>query len=136
MTENIDAVVATKAGGLISSSALAVEMDIFQDPIYLWLALIGSFISMLGLIYDHFHCEDRHGKGIPKVITELFKAVLVGALITPMAFMLYMHMGDELVAIEGFKGIMNSFWFLASLVTSWYAIPALEWAISFKRGQK
>lgn len=122
MENNITVV--AKFGATISSSSLATNMIIFNDPIFLWLSIIGASTSVLGVLHDIY--QSKSIVGARQIIVELLKAFFLGGILTPMFFMAYMHVGDKLVeaflGVKGIGGIFNSFWFLLSVLTSWYSV--------------
>ena len=123
----------TKASGLVSSSSMFTGMVIVQDPIYMYLGVIGGTVSLLGMGHELIKIKVRNKY---KIVTELVKALLFGVLLTPMIFMLYLKFGFDLFGhildMEGVdNGMLNSFWFLASILTSWYVLPIWDWVLKF-----
>jgi len=123
----------TKASGLVSSSSMFTGMVIVQDPIYMYLGVIGGVVSLLGMGHELIKIKVRNKY---KIVTELVKALLFGVLLTPMIFMLYLKFGFDLFGhildMEGVdNGMLNSFWFLASILTSWYVLPIWDWVLKF-----
>ena len=112
-----------KVGGFLSSSSTITNMIIFNDAIYSILAIIGALLSLLGMLHEIW-TDDKESKVI-SAIASLFRASILGAILTPMLFMAYIHMGGSLakqiVGLDGLDGIFNSFWFLLSLITAWYS---------------
>jgi len=112
-----------KVGGFLSSSSTITNMIIFNDAIYSILAIIGALLSLLGMLHEIW-TDDKESK-IISAIASLFRASILGAILTPMLFMGYIHMGGSLVkqivGLDGLEGIFNSFWFLLSLITAWYS---------------
>jgi len=112
-----------KVGGFLSSSSTITNMIIFNDAIYSILAIIGALLSLLGMLHEIW-TDDKESKVI-SAIASLFRASILGAILTPMLFMAYIHMGGSLakqiVGLDGLEGIFNSFWFLLSLITAWYS---------------
>jgi hypothetical protein len=127
-----------KVGGLVGSSSLMTNMVIFNDPIYLYLALGGGIVSVGGLIHDVVEYSRVEGKH--KVFWEMIKALFLGFVLTPMLFMFYLHAGDKVfsgvlkhifdIELNGISGMLNSFWFLGAILTSWYVLPLWTYIVS------
>ena len=121
-----------KAGAFISGSSVMSNMVIFQDPVYIYLAFLGGGVSVTGILHEIV--EKEHIKGIFKIISEIFKALFFGVLLTPMVFMFYINAGNKfLLPLLGVDGVsmFNSFWFIASILTSWYIIPIWGWLLDY-----
>ena len=124
---DINSTALVKGGAMLTSSSIVTEMVIFNDPIYPYLALIGAFLSLMGLVHDIYKEDSLSKPSVLELAVELFMAFTIGAILTPMFFMFYIHAGGEAMerisGFKGFYGIYNSFWFLLSLLSSWYAFP-------------
>jgi len=83
-----------KVGGFLSSSSTITNMIIFNDAIYSILAIIGALLSLLGMLHEIW-TDDKESKVI-SAIASLFRASILGAILTPMLFMAYIHMGGSL----------------------------------------
>jgi hypothetical protein len=123
---DLNATLAIKGGGLISSSALMSNMIIFTDPAYILLAVIGATLSLFGMAHEMLKAVNKgNGKRFSYIIMDLIKALALGGILTPMYFMMYMHTGETIISLfvglNGFDGIFNSFWWLLSLLTAWYS---------------
>jgi hypothetical protein len=131
MIESNATVLATKAGGLLSGSSLFMNMAISQDPIYVFLGVLGSVVSLLGMAHE---IVKNKVSGKFKIVGDLLKALVFGFILTPMIFMIYLRFGNELFLYlfesESVKeGKFNSFWLLASILTSWYVLPIWDFLI-------
>jgi hypothetical protein len=113
-------------------------MIIFSDPIYFYLGVAGGAVSLLGMIHEII--DNKLIRGVLPIIGELTKALIFGAVLTPMVFMFLIQGGNQIVfSILGIKEIelLNSFWFLASVLISWYVIPLWSWVLEIgKRRMK
>jgi hypothetical protein len=133
MIETNLTIAATKAGGLLSGSSLFASMVISQDPIYLFLGVLGAVISLLGMIHEIIKNRIESIEKF-KIIGELLKALLFGFILTPMIFMIYLRFGNEFFAYmlggeSVVEGKLNSFWLLASILTSWYVLPIWDFVL-------
>jgi hypothetical protein len=114
-------------------------MVIFNDPVYLYLALGGGIVSLGGLIHDVVENETIQNRY--KIFWEALKALLFGVILTPMIFILYVNAGDKMlssffenlfsVKISDISSMLNSFWFLGAIFTSWYILPL--WTFFLKK---
>ena len=113
-----------KAGGIISGSSIMSNMVIFSDIGYMFLAIMGGVISLIGMVHEIAKGENDY-KSIVWLFGELFKSFMLGAVLTPMFFMLLMSAGQDIISqITGLQihsDIFSSFWWLMSLIMSWYA---------------
>jgi len=131
-----------KGGAFISGSATMSSMVIFNDPVYLVLAIMGASISFLGMAHELVKAK-RLGKKerdrLSFVLVDLIKALIIGGLLTPMFFMLLVNSGGEIAShVVGFKtlnGVFNSFWWLLSLILSWYSPLIWAWTIKYFKGR-
>jgi len=127
LTNEVNQTVLVKLGGLLSSSSLIADMIIFNDPLYPILAIVGGILSLVGLLHEIYHEDSLHSPTVMRLVTEMFKSVMLGGLLTPIFFMLYSKIGGEVLNnifdIKGFTSMGNSFWFLLSLISGWYAMP-------------
>ncbi len=113
--------------GFLAGSVLGSSFVIFNDPIYLYIALGGGISSMLGLLHESskngIKCESRW-----MLFFDSLRALFFGFVITPMIFMALMHNGGKLLTtftgldLMALSGIVNSFWFLLSLFLSWWTV--------------
>jgi len=128
---------AIKAGGLVSSSSIMTNMVIFHDPVYIYLAIGGSIVSIAGLVHELSKHKTLQSKYM--ILFEIIKAGFLGLLLTPMLFMFYLKAGDKIldmlfqkifeINLVGMDGMLNSFWFLGALLTSWYILPLWSYFI-------
>lgn len=124
---------ALKVPTVVASGSLMTTMVIFTDPFYWFLSVLGTIVSVTTLYYEVFNTSDSMEvvtkiNKIPLVI-ETVRTALIGAIITPMIFMLLLHSGDELLSkyiSVSVKGMVASFWFLTSLVMSIYLLPRID----------
>lgn len=116
-----------KGGGILASSSIMADMVIFTDPAYMLLSVVGATLSLFGMLHEIFFTARRNKIyfTITSIFAQLGKALVLGGILTPMYFMLFLHTGgsimSQIVGLDGLDGIFNSFWWLASLLTSWYS---------------
>lgn len=119
----------SNVGAFVSSSSLLSNMIIFNDPAYLMLSIAGALLSLFGMLHDMIKRKDDFN--ILFVLSELIRAFIIGGILTPMLFMLYVHAGGRLIefftGFRGLDGIINSFWWLLALVSGWFA--PLIWSL-------
>jgi len=119
---------ATSSGAIVTGGSLMYQMVIFNDPLYLYIAIAGSIVSFFGMFYEVVQGEIEKKFWI--IAGALIKAALLAFIVTPMWFMALMHAGgsivEHFVGITGFQGIFNSFWLLASLMLAWFTIPVVN----------
>lgn len=114
--------------GFLAGSVLGSSFVIFNDPIYLYIAIAGGISSMLGLLHETFKEDGLRCNSKIALLFESLRALVFGIVITPMIFMALMHNGGKLLTtftgldLASLSGIANSFWFLLSLLLSWWTV--------------
>jgi len=128
MSGGMDALAAVKGGAVVAGGSVAAELVIFNDPLYATLAIAGALVSAVGVLHEVYtNPTDKVHKEF--IVLESVKGLLLGLIATPIYFLALMHGGSGLVEkflnIDSFKGIGNSFWFLLSLMLSWWTTPIM-----------
>lgn len=133
MSEPMTSATIIKGGTMVATGSLAADLIIFQDQTYLWLAIVGSIVSMFGVLYEIFKFDEIQHK-FWDVILEVLKGMFLGFVAIPFWYLSLSHGGSSLVNFlfhfEGLKGIENSFWLIISFIMSWYTVPLFNWIVN------
>lgn len=134
MTAETAAVI--KGGTMIAASGIAADMAILNDHIYLYLAITGGIVSMLGVFHEVFgHGSDNYT--IAEVLVEVVKGIVLGVIAIPFWFLVITE--GIMVRITGIDlgQVSSSLALIISFVLSWYTVPIFEWIVSkVKRSAK
>ena len=122
--------VLVKGGGVITSSSLATNMVIFNDPMYLYLAGLGALLSLIGLLFNKSHNEKESITLEIKNLLEFIQAIIAGGLITPLIFIMGPILESKIISTvssDSISALGDSVWFLFAILTSWYSIPIMNY---------
>lgn len=129
-TYSVNQSVLVKGGGVITSSSLAANMVIFNDPMYLYLAGLGALLSLIGLLFNKSHNKKESITLEIKNLLEFIQAIIAGGLVTPLVFILGPILESTIVSTispNSISTLGSSVWFLFATLTSWYSIPIMDY---------
>ena len=112
-------------GGVILGSEIMRDMVLFNDPVYPSLAILGIFFSIFSLIHELIR---RSEKRMIKILNGMILAIISGALITPIAFLILDSVGSYYM-IKHYDielGVLDSIWWLISLILAVYSISIIK----------
>lgn len=121
-----------KGGTMIATGSIIANTALFNDPTYIYLAIVGAMVSMFGVIHEVFSNNDKTYK-IYEIIVEIIKGIILGLVVIPMWY---------LSITEGVLGkilkldigqVSNSLALIISFIASWYTVPIFDWITGFIR---
>ena len=119
---------AIAVGAMLTTGGLIADLIIFNDGMYLWLAITGAIVSMLGVLHEILkHKPLEHTAW--QIAGELLKGLILGILAIPFWYLVLSSAGELLVArIFGFKlpPMVDSVWLIASFYLSWFTVPMID----------
>ena len=123
---NSSAVGGVILGGV--TSQIMNSMFIFNDIVYLILCVIGLVLSILG--YLHELLNSNNGKGLKRNIAGFIKAFITGAIITPLAFLLLVQLGEKYLKVSSYiDNGLNDVYFFFSLIVGYFSVPIWDYII-------
>lgn len=132
-TYSVNQSLLVKGGGVITSSSLATNMVIFNDPMYLYLAGLGALLSLIGLLFNKSHNKKESMTLEIKNLLEFIQALIAGSLITPLIFIMGPILESKIISTvspDSISALGDSVWFLFATLTSWYSIPIMDYFTS------
>ncbi len=110
------------------TSPIINSMFIFNDIVYLILCVIGLVLSILG--YLHELLNSNSDKGLKRNIAGFIKAFITGAIITPLAFLLLVQLGDKYLKVSSYiDNGLNDVYFFFSLIVGYFSVPIWDYII-------
>jgi hypothetical protein len=116
-------------GSMLASSSLLTSITILNDIAYLYLAIIGSVVSMFGVLHELSKDDTRHTK--LQIISEVIKGLILGIFAIPFWYLLLNAIGDTLVykvlgLDRGGAEFDKSIWLILSFYLSWWSVPIVD----------
>jgi hypothetical protein len=120
------------AGNALMTSGVLADITLFQDKGYIYLSVIGAFISTFGVIHELATSEVKNITK-SKIMGEILKGMAIGILAIPFWYLLLSTIGDKLIYkffnIQSASKFSNTFWFIISFYLSWYSVPIFDWIV-------
>ena len=126
---NTTSATAVKGGMLTASTGLFGEMVIFTDHSYMYLAIVGSIVSMFGVLHE-LYGNGKTQNNIMFIITELIRGLALGVLAIPFWFLIIREGVLENISGIHIGNVSNSLALIVSFAASWYTIPIFDWITS------
>lgn len=127
-----------KAGAYAVTSGLFMELVIFHDSTYLYLAIMGAILSMFGVFHElqTSKLEKEKNHTFWEVIAEMGKGFMLGFIAIPFWYLLLSSLGDSLVDVVATRAfgmevihsgrVDKSVWMLLSVPLAWFTVPILN----------
>jgi len=125
MTEALTTTTMVKGGTMVTTGSIFADTVIFTDSSYMYLAIVGAIVSMLGVIHEVFGVHTKTYT-IMETISEVVKGVALGFLAIPFWYLLITE--GILEQLFGYPdmGVSNSLALLVSFGASWYTVPIFD----------
>lgn len=122
-----DEVAVAAKGGTIAGASLFSQLVIFTDHSYMYLAIVGSFVSMFGVLHTIFTADTPYD--IKSVFGEIIKGISLGFLAIPFWYLVITEgLLDNIIHVE-FNTVSNSLALIISFAASWNTVPIYNWLV-------
>jgi hypothetical protein len=118
-----------KAGTMVTTGSVIADAAIFSDITYLYLAIIGAFVSVTGVAHEVFG-QHRHKYSAGAIAMELLKGLALGVLAIPFWYLTLASIGPG--AIKEYLGVVvetSTFTSLSLIISfglSWFTVPIFD----------
>ena len=118
-----------KAGTMLATGGLVADAVIFSDISYLYLAIVGAFVSAFGVLHEIYGVHSRTYSG-GETVVEIIKGIALGLLAIPFWYLILTGIGNKLL-INYFEisfdlSIFTSLSLLIAFGLSWFTVPIFD----------
>jgi len=116
-----------KASVMMGTGILS-NLVIFNDIGYLYLAIVGAFVSMFGVLYD-IYGTNKEKLPTGKIVVETIKGFVLGIVVIPFWYLSITEGVFQSILHIDTGQVSNSLALLTAFGLSWNTIPMYNWAI-------
>ena len=121
---------------MIAGGTMIADIALFSDHAYIYLAIVGAFVSMFGVLHEIF---GRNAKeyNIKRAVSEIIKGFFIGILAIPFWYLTITEGVLKNITGIDIGSVSCSLALIISFALSWYTVPIFDWiSYSIKRKVK
>ena len=120
---------AVKAGMMVATGSLMADAVIFSDISYLYLAIVGAFVSTFGVIHEIYGIHTK-AYSASETIVEVVKGMALGILAIPFWFLILTSIGDDLLLkyleVTPDPSTFTSLSLIIAFGLAWFTVPIFD----------